>query len=48
MFVTLHDNKGLPMDGVSVDIRFASGKKVPVLSNLKTNGKGQLPVFLLE
>ncbi|MBP9552513.1 hypothetical protein KBE46_03210, partial [Candidatus Saccharibacteria bacterium] len=45
MFVTLHDNKGLPMDGVSVDIRFASGKKVPVLSNLKTNSKGQLPVF---
>lgn len=45
MFVTLRDNKGLPMDGVSVDIRFASGKKVPVLSNLKTNSKGQLPVF---
>lgn len=45
MFATLHDNKGLPMDGVSVDIRFASGKKVPVLSNLKTNSKGQLPVF---
>lgn len=45
MFVTLHDNKGLSMDGVSVDIRFASGKKVPVLSNLKTNSKGQLPVF---
>ena len=45
IFVTLHDNKGLSMDGVSVDIRFASGKKVPVLSNLKTNSKGQLPVF---
>lgn len=45
MFITLRDNKGLPMDGVGVDIRFASGKKVPVLSNLKTNSKGQLPVF---
>ncbi len=45
MFITLRDNKSLPMDGVSVDIRFASGKKVPVLSNLKTNSKGQLPVF---
>lgn len=45
MFITLCDNKGLPIDGASVDIRFASGKKVPVLSGLKTNNRGQLPAF---
>ena len=41
------DNKGShTTDGGNyVDIRFASGKKVPVLSNLKTNSKWTITSF---
>lgn len=45
MFITLYGSNGLPLVGKKVDIRFADGKKVPLLSNLETNSKGQLPAF---
>ncbi len=44
-FITLFDSKGHPLITDNVDVRFATRKKVPALSRLKTNAKGQLPVF---
>ena len=45
IFITIYDGQGLPLSDINVDIRFSDGKLVPVLSNLKTNTEGQLPVF---